>query len=70
MDLGQKGGVDQLGLGVNLIVIPRRLLRGQLITDVIVFQREQRVEHRQAHPPVVAEAREINTGIRIHGQQP
>ena len=70
MDFGQKGGVDQLGLGVKLIVSPRRLQRRQLITNVIVLQREQGMEHRETHPPVVAEACEIDAGIRIHGQQP
>ena len=70
MDLRHQRRVDQLGLAIELLVVPFRVLVLEQIADVVVLLREQGVEHRQADPPVVAEAGEVRTGLRIHRQQP
>ena len=70
VDLGHQRRVDQLGLAIQLLVVPARVLVREQIADVVVLQREQRVEHRQADPPVVGEAGEVHAGLGIDRQQP
>ena len=69
VDLRHQRRVDQLGLAKQLLVVPVLVIVREQIADVVVLQREERVEHRQADPPVVAEAGEVHAGVGVDRQQ-
>ena len=56
VDLRHHRRVDQLGLAKQLVVGPVRMLVREQIADVVVLEREERVQHGEADPPVVGEA--------------
>ena len=61
VNLGHQRRVDELGLRVTAA---RRSSRGcslgEQVADVVVLQREQRVEHREPDPPVVGEPAQVH----------
>ena len=55
MDLGHDRGVHQPRHVEQPVIVPIGMARFQPVTDRVVLVREQRVQHRQAHPPVADE---------------
>ena len=70
VDLGQQRRVDQLRLREQLVVGPVGVLRCEQVADVVVLEREERVQHRQADPPVVGEAGEVQPVSGSTGSRP
>src|SRR5215207_2859524 len=50
VDLGQQRGTDEPGMVEQLIVRPGRVLRAEAVTDGVVLEGEERVQHRQTDP--------------------
>jgi len=62
-------GVDQPGMIEQFIVGPGRIGGAELVTNDVVFQGEQGVQHTQADPPVAVDSGYIDAGSRIERQQ-
>jgi hypothetical protein len=69
VDLGDERRGDQPRLVEELLVGPVRVLGGEEVAHMVVFPREERVEHGQADPPVVGEAADADAADRIDRQQ-
>ena len=67
VDLGHHRGVDQPRHVEQPVVVPLGVGRRQVRADGVVLAREQRVQHRQAHPPVADEPGVLHAVVG-HGQ--
>ena len=68
VDLGHQRRVDQARLVEELVVRPRRVLAAQPVADRVVLEREQRVQDREAEPPVAGHPGQVDPLLQVARQ--